>query len=145
MTSHPKLKLYLKLKEKFKAKTRKNRAPIPILPGSFDPLSAFYYTRLIQLDEKSEFQRPVTDGKKCVMGHAKVKKGRKIRMANGMHNTWIIEPDLKHIEGVFEKSKNAKIQLWVTADERRIPVKVKSKVIIGSFTGRLVSALNRKK
>jgi hypothetical protein len=47
---------------------------------------------------------------------------------------------LEHIGGVFEKSKNARIRLWVTADERRILVKVKSKVVVGSFTGELISA-----
>ena len=29
---------------------------------------------------------------------------------------------------------------WVTADQRRIPVRVKSAVVIGSFTGELISA-----
>jgi hypothetical protein len=42
---------------------------------------------------------------------------------------------------VFKKSKNAKIKLWVTADSRRIPIKIKSKVKIGSFTGELVDAV----
>jgi hypothetical protein len=32
--------------------------------------------------------------------------------------------------------------VWVTADERRIPVKIKSKVVIGSFVAELISAGN---
>ncbi len=47
--------------------------------------------------------------------------------------------ELKHIGGVFEKSKNAEIKVWVTADTRRIPVKIKSKVVVGSFIGELIS------
>jgi len=38
---------------------------------------------------------------------------------------------LKHIGGVFEKSKNAEIKVWVTADTRRIPVKVKLPALKG--------------
>jgi len=34
--------------------------------------------------------------------------------------------------------------LWVTADKRRIPVKIKSKVVVGSFVGELVSATGLK-
>jgi hypothetical protein len=32
------------------------------------------------------------------------------------------------------------MKLWITADKRRIPVKIKSKVIVGSFVGELISA-----
>ncbi|UCH22618.1 MAG: DUF3108 domain-containing protein [Deltaproteobacteria bacterium] len=118
---------------------------IPLLPGSFDPLSIFYYSRVVELDENTLIERPVSDGKKCVVGTAKVKKREKITLPSGTYDTYLIEPDLKHLEGAFKKSNNAKIQLWVTADERRIPVKLKSKVIIGSFTGELISATECKK
>ena len=46
---------------------------------------------------------------------------------------------MEHIGGVFKKSKGAKLQIWVTSDERRIPVKIKSKVSVGSFVAELVS------
>jgi hypothetical protein len=54
-----------------------------------------------------------------------------------------VEPSLEHVGGVFEKSKDAKVQIWVTADARRIPVKIKSKVAVGSFVGELVSVENK--
>ncbi len=73
------------------------------------------------------------------MGVAKVKRREKVRLTSGTYDTYLIEPSLKHLEGVFEKSKKAKIQLWITKDERRIPVKLKSKIAIGSFTGELIS------
>jgi len=114
--------------------------PISILPGSFDPLSIFYRTRLFNLKEKSEIEHPVTDGKKSVIGYAKIVKREKIKVANRTYDTYLLVPDLKHVGGVFKKSKNARIKLWVTADERKIPVKIKSKVVVGSFVGELVSA-----
>jgi hypothetical protein len=120
------------------------RPPIDILSGSFDPLSAFYFVRLFDFQEKSKIERPITDGKKCVIGELSVIKRETLKLKSGTYDTYLIEPELKHIGGVFEKSKNAKIQLWVTADKRRIPVKIKSKVVVGSFVGELVSATGLK-
>lgn len=119
---------------------KSTRDPIDILSGAFDPLSAFFYVRLFDLEKNVKIKRPVTDGKKCVIGQANVIKRETIKLSIGTFDTYLIEPDLKHVGGVFEKSKNAKIQVWVTADKRRIPVKIKSKVVVGSFVGELVSA-----
>ena len=116
------------------------RDPIPILPGSFDPLSIFYLSRLFDLKEKAEIEHPVTDGKKCVIGRAKIVRRERIRVAKRTYDTYLLEPDLEHIGGVFKKSRNAKIKLWVTADERKIPVRIKSRVVVGSFVGELISA-----
>ena len=116
------------------------RPPIDILPGSFDPLSAFFFVRFIDLQKKSAIERPVTDGKKCIIGKAAVIKREAVELASGTYDTFLIEPEIEHVGGVFEKSKDAKIQVWVTADHRRIPVKLKSKVVVGSFVGELVSA-----
>ena len=49
-----------------------------------------------------------------------------------------MQPDLKGVNPVFEKEAGATILIWVSADEHRIPIKLKSKVRIGSFTGELV-------
>jgi len=118
----------------------KKRKPISILAGSFDPLSVFYAFRLHDRKGNPEIKVPVTDGKKCVVGRAKVVKREKIKVASGTYDTFLVEPDLQHIGGVFEKSKDAKLKIWVTADKRRIPVKIKSKVIVGSFVAELLSA-----
>jgi hypothetical protein len=112
---------------------------IEIVPGTFDPLSAFYYTRMLNFKESEVIKCPVSDGKKCVTGLARIVKKETITILSGTYETFLIEPDLKHVGGVFEKDKKAKIKLWVTADERRIPVKVASKVAVGSFVGELMS------
>ena len=113
--------------------------PIAITAGTFDPLSIFYWSRSIEIAVDSPIRRPVTDGKKHVVGIAHVIRREKVKVPAGTFDTFLIEPDLEHVGGVFEKSPNAKIQLWVTADHRRLPVRLKSKVIVGSFTGELVS------
>jgi hypothetical protein len=68
----------------------------------------------------------------------RVIKREEIRLHDKIYETFLIEPDLKGVRGVFEKSKKSRLTLWVTADEKRIVVKIKSKVAIGSFTGTLV-------
>jgi hypothetical protein len=117
----------------------KKREPITIKEGTFDPLSAFYFTRLFDWESKTEVARPVTDGKKNIIGKARRVRRETIDVPAGTFDTWLIEPDIEHVGGVFEKSRNAKIELWITADDRHIPVKLKSKVVVGSFTGELVS------
>ncbi len=108
-------------------------------PGAFDPLSVFYYARLFDPGRHPVLERPVTDGEKCVVGRATVVGRDRIRVQGKPYDTFLIEPELKQVGGVFEKSKDAKIQIWLTADDRRIPVRLRSKVVIGSFTGDLVS------
>jgi hypothetical protein len=120
-----------------------NNQPIPIFPGSFDPLSVFYAFRLLPLQEGNEVKVPVTDGKKCVIGKARVIKREKIVVRDVVYDTFLVEPNLEHIGGVFEHGKSSKAQIWVTADEACIPVRVKSEVIVGSFVAELVSVQGR--
>jgi hypothetical protein len=122
------------------SKNGKKKKPISIKPGSFDPLSVFYAFRFFSLKENTVLEVPVTDGKKCVMGKAKVIKRETIVVESGTYDTYLVEPDLKHIGGVFKKSKNAKLRIWVTADSRKIPVRIESEVIVGSFVAELISA-----
>jgi hypothetical protein len=116
------------------------RKPISIPPGSFDPLSVFYSFRFYELRENLVIKAAVTDGKKSVIGHARVIRRETIQVAAGTYDTYLVEPDLEHIGGVFEKSPGAKLKIWVTADHRRMPVRVESKVIVGSFVAELISA-----
>lgn len=114
--------------------------PIAVLPGSFDPLSILYYLRTLTLDKGIEVQRPVTDGKKCILGRGKVVDRQPLEVNGKTYDAFHVTPELTHVGGVFEKSPKAKIHVWVTADHRRIPVKVASAVIVGRFTAELVAA-----
>lgn len=128
------------IKAKYEDTYRKRQKQIDLMSGSFDPLSAFYYVRTQKISEGVVIKRPVTDGKKNVIGILTVVGREKITVDGKEYDTWLIIPDLKHIGGVFKKSPNAKVRLWVTADERQLPVKIASKVVVGSFVGELISA-----
>ncbi len=116
------------------------RMPVTVLPGTFDLVSVFFFSRLKPMWTNAVHVRPVTDGKKNVLGRMKVVSRENIMVAGKKYDTFLIEPETKYIGGVFRKSKNPKIQLWVTADKRQIPVKARSKVIVGSFLAELISA-----
>ncbi len=114
------------------------REPLPITSGTLDPLSIFYWFRSLDLSVGQRIQRPVTDGKKHVIGVARVVRRERVTVPAGTFDAFVVEPDLSHVGGVFEKSPDAKIELWVSADRRCLPLKLKSKVIVGSFSGELV-------
>ena len=110
------------------------------MPGAFDPLSVFYFTRQLDVGPGAPIERPVSDGKKCVLATAMILRRETLHLNGKEYDTYLVEPNLKHVGGVFEKSKDAKIHIWVTADERRLLVKIRSKVVVGYFTGELITA-----
>lgn len=116
----------------------RRKPPVAIAAGCFDPLSIFYYARTLDLETGRIFGRPVSDGKKCVIGQARVVQRETVEINGTAYDTVLLEPDLKDIGGVFQKSKDAKIKIWVTADHRRIPVMIQSKVVVGSFVGEIM-------
>lgn len=113
--------------------------PIKLPEGTLDPLAALYFIRCQSLVPGQTIERPITDGKKVVIGRLRVIKREIIRLAGHYYKTIKLEPELKEVKGVFEKSKNAKMYVWVTDDKRKILVRLKSRVVVGSFTATLIN------
>lgn len=110
---------------------------IALMPGTIDPLTAVFFIRSQSLREGLEIVRPITDGKKNVTGVSRV-LGRERLEVNGVYyDTFRVEPDLRDVGGLFEKSAKSRITLWFTDDARHLLVKVEGKVVVGSFTGTL--------
>ena len=119
----------------------KTHAPIALRPGSFDPLSAFYFARMAISKNTPLVKRPVTDGKKSFIGNTSLVGRETVTLADGRrYRTLVLEPEMGLLGGVFKESKDAKMRVWVTDDEKRIPVQIKAKVSVGHFIGELVSA-----
>ena len=112
---------------------------INLIPGSFDPLSVFYFSRLLDLRTEEKFERPLTDGEKNLIGSLQVTGSEDISVKAGTFKTLVMEPDLQNVEGVFSKKQRAKIKVWITDDERRLLVKMASKAMVGSFVAELTS------
>jgi len=71
------------------------------------------------------------------LAEARVVGRETVSVPAGTFETFVVEPDMKNLGGVFKKSKDASMKIWVTADARCLPVKVKSKVAVGWFTAEL--------
>jgi len=105
----------------------------PILENTLDPLSAFYFIRNQSFDVGSVIKGPMTDGKRCKVAKIEVVERKKIKVNGRKYEAFKLVPDIQDVGGVFEKDKDAKIEIWCTADHRHIPILLKSKVTVGSF------------
>ena len=115
------------------------RDPIKIPLNTFGPVSAFYKMRTLDFKADQNLSFPVTDGKKQFMQKARVMNKEKITLPSGTWDTYVLVLQVNHFSGVFEKSEKPTVKLWVTADEKQIPVRIKVKVFIGSVIFDLVS------
>jgi len=110
-----------------------------ILPGTFDPLSILYYARTQNFGATDGFERPVTDGKKCVIGRGSLLKKERIKIRGMFYDTYVIQPEKIGIEGLFEENQDARFTLWFKSDHTRIPVKINIEVFIGNIVCELSS------
>lgn len=113
---------------------------IPIPEQVFDPLAIAYFFRLGELRPNSEMSLPTCDGRK--FQDIKVRAGavEKVRVPAGTFQAIGTIPEMKNLSGVFKKSPKGILRVWYSNDFRRIPVKISSKVVVGSFTARLTEA-----
>jgi hypothetical protein len=104
----------------------------------FDPLAAFFYTRRLVLEPGNNQTVPMFDSKKYWPLMVKVIKRQRIEVPAGKFDTVLISPVMES-EGIFSRSGD--MYIWVTDDARRIPVLIKSKVLIGSIKVKLTGAI----
>jgi hypothetical protein len=116
--------------------------PVSIRAGTFDPLALFFVIRLRALKEGGILEIPVTDGKRLIATRAKVARREKVVINGISYDTYLIIPEMERLDGVFGKEKEPDMKIWYTADERKIPVKIQTRVAVGSFVFELISASN---
>jgi len=102
---------------------------------AFDPLSGFYEIRKRQLEVGRSEYIDIFDSKKLWVTEVQILGKERISVPAGEFNTIIIKPLLKS-EGIFMKKGD--IYIWLTDDDKKIPVMMKSKVKVGSFVAKLV-------
>jgi Protein of unknown function (DUF3108) len=113
----------------------KSRTNFPITPITYDSLSCFYFARLQNVEVGKSYYVDVFDGKRLHNTEVKVLRREELKSDVGTFKTILIMPVLK-TNGIFSKSGD--LYIWLSDDERHIPVKMKSKVKIGSITAKLV-------
>ena len=105
-----------------------------IMPYTQDILSGLYYLRTVDLKIGTSVAIGTNaDGKNYPL-QVKIHKREKIKVPAGIFNCIKVEPLLRS-EGVFKQK--GKMTVWLTDDNRKIPVLMKSKVFIGSISARL--------
>lgn len=104
--------------------------------GIMDPLSSFYYIRTQKLVVGKPVYVTVFDSKRVYDVEVQVLKKEKLELPSGTVDTILIKPILKS-EGIFYRKGD--IYIWLSDDEKRIPVKLKTKVPVGSIIATLVS------
>jgi len=126
--------------ELWSRETGLHKNTVRIYPGTLDPLSVLFAFRAhpAPLEMGTVIRQAVTDGKKYVLGQATVVARETVKTPAGEFDAFCVVPDIRDLGGVFAKSPDAALLIWVTADERRLPVMVKSKVLVGYFTAELV-------
>jgi len=116
----------------------KERAEVEIPARVFDSLSSFYYVRTLNLEVGRSVYVTVFDNKKVWNIEVQVLRKEKIEVPAGEFNTIVIKPLMKS-EGVFYRKGD--IFIWLTDNEKRVPVMLKTKVKIGFITARLVGGM----
>jgi hypothetical protein len=108
--------------------------PIGIEENTLDSLSSLYYIRLIDLEPRDPV--PLTVVSRHLFPLSVVVQGREtVTTPAGTFKTIRVEP--QGPEGLIGKGKT--LTLWLTDDERKMPVQLKSKLKVGTLTGKLKS------
>lgn len=108
----------------------------PASPRAVDQLSMIYYLRLLPYDQGARFtlrNQADPDDNPIIV---RVLKKERLKVPAGTFETWAVELGLATDSGVFKKGSDNRI--WITADERHVPVKLSSKIGLGSFQAELV-------
>ncbi len=114
------------------------KPPLTVPARVQDVLSAGYKVRTLPLVVGDTLAVKTHDVNKTydllVIVHGK----ERVETEAGRFNCFKVEPVLRS-GGIFKKEKGARVFVWVTDDERRVPVKMQSKVSFGSITAVLQS------
>lgn len=109
---------------------------IEVAPFVQDALSTLYYVRVMPLEVgKSFFLDNFIDGKKYHL-EVKVLKREKITVDAGSFECLVVEPITQSV-GLFKHE--GRLKVWLTDDRLKMPVLMKSKVIVGSIAVELTS------
>jgi hypothetical protein len=105
-----------------------------IPPCVKDLFSALYSLRRNQLETGSSTRVLVGDDNVVKEVEVRVGKKEKVSTPAGSFDTWQVDT-ISVIGGLFKGS--GQFQMWLSADDRKMPVKFEAKIYIGKVTGQL--------
>ncbi len=102
---------------------------------AWDVISGFFYLRTQPLEIGKTVYINIFDSNKFYRAEINVLKKEKMEVPGiGEVNTVIVRPELKS-EGLFQRKGD--VLIWLTDDEKRVPVKVQTKVPVGDVVAEL--------
>jgi hypothetical protein len=107
---------------------------IKLLAFANDELSVLYYARTQTLKVGSSIRVPAVSGDTSQMIEVKVLGRETVEVPAGQFKCIVVEP-LLTAAGVFKQE--GEIKVWLTDDRLRMPVLMKSKVLVGSIHAEL--------
>jgi len=116
--------------DKLEARYQDGRS-YPIPPHVQDALSSFYFARMQSLPLGGSFVFDYHASRKSQPLEVRVLGRERVETPAGKFNCVAIEPKLK-AGGIFKNK--GQLVIWITEDERRMPVLMRSKVTIGSIS-----------
>lgn len=109
---------------------------VAIAPRTQDVLSGVYFARGLPLDVGQSVLIPTHVDRKNATLDLRVLKRETVKVPAGRFNCGVVEPVLLEA-GLFKHE--GRVTIWVTDDEYRIPVIIKTRVGVGSITAVLES------
>ena len=103
----------------------------------WDVITGFYYLRRQPLEIGKSVYINMFDSNKFLNAEVKVLRREMVELKDGQEISTIIVEPILNSEGLFQKS--GEILVWLTDDERRMPVRMETKLKIGRVTAELKS------
>ena len=117
-----------------------NKALVDFSGQLQDILSAIYFIRTQPLDLGKSFEIFIGDGGKVYRVPVRVLEKKKLKTVLGRVNAFRVEPDLFGRDGLIDNEKG-QFTLWITEDDRHIPVTARIKTDYGTFDIKLKRAV----
>jgi hypothetical protein len=119
--------------EQVATRTRKGvTAQVEVPRPIFDPISVIYYLRTLDLSVGNVHELTLFDGK-IYQVRARVVRRETIQTPAGRFATVMVEPEMLG-EG---SSREERLFVWFSDDERRIPVRIRTEIKVGAVTASL--------
>jgi hypothetical protein len=117
-------------------KSRKGKETVVeggIPPFVQDVLSGLYYIRTRDLTLGESYSLDANSGAETWPLIVHVRRKKTIKVPAGRFDCLVLEPVMTG-EGIFDHRDKGDLQVYVTDDARKIPVLLRSRVMVGSFT-----------
>jgi len=108
-----------------------------IPPNVLDVLGSLYYIRTLPLEVGKSYTIDVHSSNTVYPLVVNVKRRQTVKVKAGKFDCFVVEPVLRE-PGIFV-TKGKKLEVFLTADERRMPVMMRSEIFIGHVAAELVS------